>query len=120
MTADRLAGYIAQMNEAALKASDFLSGMGYDAFAADERTQMAVGMTLVLIGDAAARIMQHYPDFPVEHPEIPWNKIKGMRNVVVHDYYELDLPVVFETVQKALPDLVIQLDALRHWRPQGE
>ncbi len=120
MTVDRLADYIAQMKEAALKASNFLSGMSYDAFAADERTQMAVGMTLVLIGDAAARIMQHYPDFPVEHPEIPWNKIKGMRNVVVHDYYKLDLPVVFDTVQTAIPDLLDRLHTLRHWRPQGE
>nr|CAD6409617.1 hypothetical protein REQ54_00608 [Rhizobium sp. Q54] len=120
MTANRLTDYIAQMREAAVKANGFVSDMLYDEFIADERTQMAVGMTLVLVGDAAARIMQHYPDFAVEHPEIPWNKIKGMRNVVVHAYYKLDLPVVFETVRKALPDLVLQLNALHHWRPQGE
>ncbi|HEX5933077.1 MAG TPA: hypothetical protein VFY63_02820 [Pseudorhizobium sp.] len=39
---------------------------------------------------------------------------------MVHDYYELEMPVVFDTVRSALPDLVSRLDALRHWRPQGE
>jgi uncharacterized protein with HEPN domain len=40
--------------------------------------------------------------------------------VVVHDYYELELPVVFETVRVALPDLIFQLDSLHNWRAQGE
>ncbi len=120
MSDNRLIEWLGQMKEAALKASAFLSDMSYDAFASDERTQMAVAMTLVLIGDAATRIMQHHPEFPLEHPEIPWNRIKGMRNVVAHDYSGLDLPVVFDTVRKALPDLVLHLDALRHWGPQGE
>ena len=120
MRPDRLKDYLAQMQDAAVKACGFLSDVPYETFAADERTQLAVGMTLIQIGEAAARILQHYPDFAVEHAEIPWDRMKGMRNVVVHDYYKLDLPVVFDTVQKALPDLISQLDALRHWRPQGE
>lgn len=120
MNPERLKDYLHQMRSSAVKACDFVADMPYETFVSDERTQMAVGMTLVLIGDAAARIMQHYPDFPIDHPDIPWSRIKGMRNVVVHDYYELEMPVVFDTVQTALPDLISRLDTLRHWRPQGE
>lgn len=43
-----------------------------------------------------------------------------MRNFVVHDYYELELPIVLHTVRTSLPALVAELDSLRNWRAQGE
>ncbi|CDZ69476.1 DUF86 domain-containing protein [Neorhizobium galegae] len=120
MSADRLREYLDQMHSAALQACDFVAGMEQERFLADIRTQMAVGMALILIGESAARIMTHHPDFPVDHPEIPWLKMKGMRNFAVHDYYELELPIVLETVKTSLPQLLSQLDSLRNWRAQGE
>ncbi|MND65613.1 hypothetical protein D3C80_569900 [compost metagenome] len=120
MSSDRLAAYLEQMHAAALQACAFVDGMAPDDFLLDTRTQMAVGMTLVLIGESAARIMARYPDFPTEHPEIPWAKMKGMRNFVVHDYYELELPVMLATVRTSLPDLLFHLDNLRNQHAQGE
>ncbi|TCV74503.1 uncharacterized protein with HEPN domain [Neorhizobium sp. R1-B] len=120
MSADRLKEYLDQMRSAASRACEFIDGTTQEAFLSDVRTQMAVAMALVLIGESAARIMMHHPDFPVDHPEIPWSKMRGMRNFVVHDYYELELPVVWETVQTSLPALISNLDSLRHWRAQGE
>lgn len=120
MSAARLTEYLDQMRSAADRAREFVSGMSRDDFIADTRTQMAVGMALVLIGEAAARIVAQHPDFPVDHPEIPWSKIRGMRNLVVHDYYEVELPVIWETVKVSLPALISELDALRNWHAQGE
>lgn len=120
MSNDRLIVYLEQMHTAARQACAFVEGMTLTDFLADTRTQMAVGMALVLIGESAARILARYPDFPSEHPEIPWAKMKGMRNFVVHDYYELELPVVFTTVQTSLPDLLSHLDNLRNRHAQGE
>jgi uncharacterized protein with HEPN domain len=120
MTTDRLREYLDRMHEAAEKACAFLADMPEDRFLADERTQMAVGMALVLIGEAAGRIMTHHPNFPVEHPDIPWSKIRGMRNLVAHDYYEVELPVVWHTVKTSLPSLISDLDSLRNWHAQGE
>lgn len=71
MSSDRLREYLDQMHSAALQACDFVAGMEQEAFLADVRTQMAVGMALILIGESAARIMTSHPDFPVDHPEIP-------------------------------------------------
>jgi uncharacterized protein with HEPN domain len=120
MTAHRLGEYLERMHEAGEKACAFLMDMSEERFLADERTQMAVGMALVLIGESASRIMTDHPNFPVEHPEIPWSKIRGMRNLVVHDYYEVELPVVWQTVKSSLPSLISDLDSLRNWHAQGE
>jgi uncharacterized protein with HEPN domain len=120
MNEDRLRDYLEQMQSAALQACDFLADMDRETFFADLRTQMAVAMALVLIGEAASRIMTLHPEFPVDHPEIAWPRMRGMRNFVVHDYYNVELPIVWDTVKTALPELISQLDALRHWRAQGE
>ncbi len=120
MTEARLREYLRRMHDAAEKACAFLADMPQDEFLGDERTQMAVGMAIVLLGEASARIMTHYPGFPVDHPEIPWSKILGMRDIVVHDYFDPELPVVWETVRASLPDLIVALDSLRNWRAQGE
>lgn len=120
MTADRLREYLERMHAAAEQAITFMSDMPEERFLEDTRTQMAVGMAFVLIGEAAAKIMAVYPNFPVEHPQIPWSKIKGMRNIVVHDYYEVELPVIWRTVQDELPALIADLQSLHSWRAQGE
>ncbi|WP_105384255.1 HepT-like ribonuclease domain-containing protein [Neorhizobium alkalisoli] len=120
MSADRLREYLDQMRSAAFRACEFIGDMEQETFLSDIRTQMAVAMALVLIGESAARIMTHHPDFPVEHPEIPWSKMRGMRNFVVHDYYELELPVVWDTVRTSLPALISNLNTLSNWRAQGE
>lgn len=120
MSADRLKEHLDQMRSNAALAIALIGDMERDAFLSDVRTQLAVGMTLVLIGEAASRIATQHPEFPVDHPDVPWSKIRGMRNLVVHDYYQLELPVVFDTVRRSLPELLSQLDALRSWRAQGE
>ena len=120
MMVDRLPEYLGQMRTAATQACDFVATMEREEFLSDIRTQMAVNMTLVLTGEAASRIMTHYPDFTVDHPEIPWSQIRGMRNFVAHDYYELELSIVWDTAKIHLPVLLDDLEVLRHWRAQGE
>lgn len=120
MSDERLLEHIDRMQAAAQQAVDLTNGMNDEAFLKDLRTQLAVTMSLVLVGEAAARISTISPGFPQDHPEIPWAQIKGMRNMIVHDYYRAELPVIWQTVRTALPDLVSQLESIRHWRIQGE
>ena len=57
--------------------------------------------------------MEKAPAFVARHADIPWINMKGMRNRIAHGYFELDLKVVWETVQTAVPALASQLSAVR-------
>jgi uncharacterized protein with HEPN domain len=113
MSLSRLGDYLDQMQMAANDARRFVDGMGKEEFLADKRTQQAVVMSLVIIGEAAARIMEKHGDFVLGHPAIPWRGMRGMRNRVAHGYFDLNLDVVWETTQTALPDLLMRLERIR-------
>ncbi|MGF9691930.1 HepT-like ribonuclease domain-containing protein [Rhizobium sp. 0TCS1.26] len=116
----RLLDHVEQMEIAAEKALSFVAGMSKSSFLTDEKTQMAVAMALVILGENVTRILALNPHIDTEHPQVPWVKIKGMRDLVAHDYYELQLDVVWKTLQDDLPPLLSQLRMLRQIRAQGE
>lgn len=70
-------------------------------------------MSLVVIGEAATKVMDRYPDFTDRHPDVPWRSMRGMRNRIAHGYFEINLDVVWDTVQTALPELLERLRAAR-------
>jgi uncharacterized protein with HEPN domain len=109
----RLGDYIDQMLTAANDAHRFIDGMSKEDFLADKRTQQAVVMSLAIIGEAAARIMEKHSQFVADNSEIPWRGMRGMRNRVAHGYFDVNLDVVWDTTQTALPDLLLRLERLR-------
>ena len=113
MTDPRLADYLSHMEQAAAEAIGFIDGMTREAFLADRRTQQAVVMSLVIIGEACTRIMDGHADFVGSHPEIPWRSMRGMRNRMAHGYFETDFGIVWDTVKAELPTLVSHLSAAR-------
>jgi uncharacterized protein with HEPN domain len=120
MSLERLVTHLDRMQQAALEIGQFIQGIDRDAFLNDVEKQRAVGMNLMMIGEVAARIMEEYPEFVVEHPDLPWGAIQGMRNRIAHGYFDIDLVAVWDTAQKSLPELLSQLDFIRHWRAEGE
>lgn len=91
----------------------FLSGMNRDQFFADPKTLKAVAADLAIVGEAARWI----PDAVVElSPEIPWAVMRGMRNRIVHGYYQVDATIVWDTCQNDLPPLI---EPLRQLLQQG-
>ncbi len=80
----------------------FVSGMTYDQFISDEKTISAVVRELSVLGEAARKI---YEDYRNKNPQIPWEKIFGMRNRLIHDYMGVQLPIVWQTVQEDIPKL---------------
>ena len=113
MTANRLIDYLEHMQQAAMEACDFVQGMAREDFQQDKRTQQAVIMSLIIVGEAATKVMDSHADFAQEHPQVPWRSMRGMRNRMAHGYFDIDLDMVWNTVQNALPELLRQLSALR-------
>ena len=111
--ADRLADHLRQMSEGSRDAMAFTEGMDREGFLSDLRTQRAVVMSLMIVGEAAARIVGDHPAFAEAHPDIPWRSIRGMRNRIAHGYFDVDLGVVWQTVQVELPGLVERLERIR-------
>jgi len=109
----RLLDYLDHMSKAATDACAFVKGLAQEDFLQDTRTQQAVTMSLIVIGEAATKIIDQYPEFVVAQSQIPWRSMRGMRNRIAHGYFEIDLDVVWETVQTALPTLLKQLPAAK-------
>jgi uncharacterized protein with HEPN domain len=101
------------MRQAIADAQSFTEGMAQPDFEHDKRTQQAVVMSLIVLGEAATKVMDQHPEFADQHPEIPWRSMRGMRNRIAHGYFEIDLTVVWDTLQTALPALKAQLDAIK-------
>lgn len=113
MSDNRLPDYLDHMRQAATDACGFVEGLGKAAFVSDKRTQQAVIMSLVIVGEAATKVMERYPDFVQSHVEVPWRSMRGMRNRIAHGYFDINLDVVWDTVQTALPALLEQLVSVR-------
>jgi uncharacterized protein with HEPN domain len=112
MSVNRLPDYLDHMRQAIADAQSFTEGMAQADFIEDKRTQQAVVMSLIVLGEAATKVMDQHPAFAEEHKQIPWRSMRGMRNRIAHGYFDINLEVVWDTVQTALPALKSQLEAL--------
>lgn len=113
MSENRLPDYLDHIIEAARLACSYLQGLGKEDFLADKRTQQAVILNIVVIGEAATKLLADHSAFLAMHPDVPWRNMKGMRNRIAHGYFDIDLDVVWETVQTALPELLARITAIR-------
>ena len=100
------------MRQAIADAQAFTEGLAQADFLQDKRTQQAVVMSLIVLGEAATKVMDQHPTFAAQNKHIPWRSMRGMRNRIAHSYFDINLEVVWDTVRTALPALKIQLDAL--------
>ena len=92
--------------EAVAEIQTFVAGLSRDQFLSDSKTIKAVVANLTIIGEAA----RHVPDSIVQaHSEIPWSLMTGMRNRIVHGYYQVDPTIVWDTCQNDLPALAAAL-----------
>ena len=101
--------YLFDMLEASEKVQHYLKNNTLEDFLRDEMLQDAVERNLEIIGEAARRISE---DLKQEHPEIPWRKIIAQRNVLIHEYEDIDMKEIWEVASFHLPRLIDQIRPL--------
>ncbi|MFN0112866.1 MAG: DUF86 domain-containing protein [Blastocatellia bacterium] len=94
--------YLADILDAVEKAEGFIRAMTVEQFKADDKTIFAVIRALEIIGEAAKRIPE---DIRQKYPAIPWQEMAGMRDKLTHDYFGVNIEVVWKTTVEDLPDL---------------
>jgi uncharacterized protein with HEPN domain len=118
MIDERIALNLDNMRTAALDATSFLRDMTQVQFLADEKSQLACAMCLVIVGEGTAKIEKRSPEFVADHPDWPWDQIRGLRNRIVHDYFTLDLTTIWLTVKDHLPRLITSIADLGEIDPR--
>ncbi len=97
--------YLDQMIESARLIEGYVEGMDAAAFGADRRTQQAVLLNLLTLGEVATRVLQDHAAFADQHPDIDWRSMKGIRNRIARGCFDLDHEVVWRTLQESLSPL---------------
>lgn len=105
---------VADMIAAAERALGYVEGLTLEQFEADPRSVDAVSYAIVVIGEAANALKDAGPALA---PDIPWADIRGMRNKVAHEYFGVDVEVLWQTVRDDLPPLV---EALRRLEARSD
>ena len=87
----------------------YVEGVARHEFLANTQLQDSVIRRIEIMGEAAGRLSSAFRD---RHPEIPWARIRGMRNRMIHGYEEIDMDIVWDTVERHIPHLISQVERL--------
>lgn len=94
--------YLKDILENIERIEKFVNKMSYNDFVKDEKTYYAVTRSIEIIGEA----VKHIPDSErIMYPEIPWKDMAGMRDKIIHFYFDVDLEIVWLTITEDIPEI---------------
>lgn len=94
--------YLNDILDAILKIESYKKEQPFNTLLADPLRVDAITFNLLIIGEAAGKLPL---DLREAHPQIPWRQVVGLRNVIAHQYFALDLEIIWDVVEKELPEL---------------
>jgi uncharacterized protein with HEPN domain len=108
----RVPDYLGHMIEAIDRIELYVSGMDRDAFGASNLVVDAVIRNIEIIGEASNKVLKYDPEFVASHANVPWKFSYKMRSIVAHDYFKVDLDIVWATIKTDLPMMRQDVQAL--------
>ena len=101
---------LTDIHEATQRIAAYVAGMTYAAFLSDTRTQDAVIRNLEIIGEAAKSLSS---DIKTGHPDLPWKEMAGVRDRLIHNYFGVNLDIVWQIITVELPEVAAAIAALQ-------
>ena len=101
--------FLQDILEAIADIESFTNGVDFQDFQANREKIFAVIKLLEIIGEAVKKIPE---ERRVNYPEISWKSVAGMKDVLVHEYWQIDEVIIWETIQKSLPPLAIAIQKI--------
>jgi uncharacterized protein with HEPN domain len=109
---DRLPVFLSEMKLACEDAIAFRNTVSRDEYLRSNLLQNATAMCLIRLGEAAIRVVEHYPAFVAAHPTWPWQQMRAMRNRGAHGYDTIVFEVVWTTLTDFVPMVLAEIEAL--------
>ena len=100
---------IGHILDAASRAVAKVAGKSRDEFYGDDTLHLAVTHLIQIVGEASSKVST---EFQQQHAELPWREMTGMRHKIVHDYFEVNLRIVWDVATQDLPALIKQLEII--------
>ena len=101
--------FLEDILQAIKKVEKYTNGLNYERFNSDEKSADAVMRNLEIIGEASKNIPSELKD---KFPKIPWKKMMGLRNIVAHEYFGVDLKIIWEIASENLPGVKPKIERL--------
>jgi uncharacterized protein with HEPN domain len=101
--------YLEDILEAIGKVQRYTANLSQEAFSGDERTLDAVVRNLEIIGEASKNVPRKIRS---KYPEVEWKRIAGLRDILIHEYFGIDIDIIWDIVQNKLPELKKQINQI--------
>ncbi|MBU1076403.1 MAG: DUF86 domain-containing protein [Spirochaetes bacterium] len=94
--------YISDLINSIIETEEFVKDMSYDNFLKDKKTSNAIIRSLEVIGEAAKKMPEN---LKTKYSDIPWKRMAGMRDKLIHEYFGVDLEIVWKVIKEELPSI---------------
>ncbi|MCC7319144.1 MAG: DUF86 domain-containing protein [Bacteroidales bacterium] len=101
--------YLDHILDSFVKVGQYLEDVSYEAFQEDEEKQDAIIRKIEVAGEATKCLSI---EFREKYFQVPWRAIAGMRDKLIHDYFDVDLDTVWETATKDIPGLILEIESI--------
>ena len=101
---------LSDIQAVAQRIAAYTAGMTYDAFLGDTKTQDAVVRNLEIIGEATKNLSV---ELRAKYPDLPWKGMVGVRDRLIHDYFGVNLDIVWQIITAELPEVAVKVEAMK-------